>query len=103
MAQASHTIILLQADPSYESRTFLDFANVALSIDAIVKMFEHKLREMNPRIQQITYDVSDLFKYIDGFHDICALVFDRNSAKYDPKDRNWIKEKIYNLLRKQAA
>jgi hypothetical protein len=64
------------------------------SLDALVKMFEIKLNEMNPRSHQITYDISDLFKYIDSFNDICALVLDRNTGKYDPKDREWIKEKV---------
>lgn len=90
----SHTIVLLQATGNYQSRSYLDFPTVSAAIDAVVKMYEHKLNEMNPRAQQITYDVADLFKYIDSFNDICALVLDKSSGKYDPKDREWIKEKV---------
>ena len=95
----SHTIVLLQASGNYQSRSYLDFPTVAAAIDAVVKMYEHKLNEMNPRAQQITYDVADLFKYIDSFNDICALVLDKSSGKYDPKDREWIKEKVPNPQR----
>lgn len=63
-------------------------------MDGIIKMFEHKLNELNPRAAEITYDVSDLFKYLDSFNDICALVFDSRSGNYAPKDRNWLKDKV---------
>ena len=66
-------------------------------------MYEHKLKELNPSIQQITYDVTDLYKYIDNLHDICGLVFDPATNKYDPQDRNWIKNKIFQHLRSKAA
>lgn len=57
-------------------------------------MYEHKLKELNPQVQHITYDISDLYNYIDNLHDICGLVLDTNSNKYDPKDRKWIKTKV---------
>lgn len=98
----SHTIVLLQATGNYQSRSYLDFPSVTAAIDAVVKMYEHKLNEMNPRAQQITYDIADLFKYIDSFNDICALVLDKSSGKYDPKDREWIKEKVKLLERTPA-
>ena len=66
-------------------------------------MYEHKLKELNPTIQQITYDVTDLYKYIDNLHDICGLVFDPATNKYEPQDRTWIKNKIFQHLRSKAA
>ena len=70
---------------------------------AIVKMYEHKLKELNPSVQNITYDISDLYTYIDNIHDICGLVLDRASNKYDPKDRSWIKNSVFQHLRSQAG
>ena len=52
----------------------MDFASVSIAMDALVKMYEHKLRELNPGIQNITYDVSDLYNYLDSLHDVCAMV-----------------------------
>ena len=66
-------------------------------------MYEHKLKELNPAIKNITYDVSDLYKYIDNLHDICGLVFDPSTNKYDPQDRNWIKSKIFQHLKSKAT
>lgn len=42
---------------------------------AIVKMYEHKLKELNPDIEHITYDINDLYNYIDSLHDICGLMY----------------------------
>lgn len=44
------------------------------AMDALVKMYEHKLKELNPTVQNITYDVSDLYNFMDNMHDLCALV-----------------------------
>lgn len=41
---------------------------------AVVKLYEHKLKELNPQVKQITYDIADLNNYLDTLQDICALV-----------------------------
>ena len=61
-----------------------------------------KLKELNPQIGHITYDISDLFKFPDSMTDLCAMVFDHATQKYDPKDRNWVKEQVVNYLRNAA-
>ena len=61
-----------------------------------------KLKELNPQIGHITYDISDLFKFLDSMTDLCAMVFDHATQKYDPKDRNWVKEQVVNYLRNAA-
>jgi hypothetical protein len=66
-------------------------------------MYEHKLKELNPSVQNITYDISDLYTYLDNLHDICSLVLDPATNKYDPKDRTWIKQKVFQHLRSQAG
>lgn len=43
-------------------------------MDAIVKMYEHKLKDLNPNAQNITYDINHLYAFLDSLHDICALV-----------------------------
>ena len=52
----------------------MDFAGVNAAMDALVKMYEHKLKELNPTIQNITYDITDLYTFLDSIHDLCALV-----------------------------
>lgn len=95
------------------------------SFVAIVKMYEHKLKELNPEIEHITYDINDLYNYIDGLHDICGLMYllshphlslpfshhptpsflscNPETNAYEPKGRDWIKAKIFQQLKQQAA
>jgi hypothetical protein len=52
----------------------MDFSSVGAALDAIVKMYEHKLKELNPAVQNITYDINDLYNFLDSLYDVCALV-----------------------------
>mmetsp|Transcript_10444 Transcript_10444/g.15895 ORF Transcript_10444/g.15895 Transcript_10444/m.15895 type:complete len:104 (+) Transcript_10444:109-420(+) len=103
MSGKKHTVILIQHTPQFSTRTYVDFDSVNGAMDAIVKMYEHKLKELNPGIQHITYDISDLYNYIDSLHDICGLVCDPATSVYEPKGRDWIKAKVFQQLKQQAA
>mmetsp|Transcript_8958 Transcript_8958/g.7999 ORF Transcript_8958/g.7999 Transcript_8958/m.7999 type:complete len:104 (+) Transcript_8958:28-339(+) len=103
MATGKHTIVLVQYNNSIQSRTYMDFPGVNAAMDAIVKMYEHKLKELNPQVPRITYEITDLYKYLDELKDVCALVFEPSTNQYDPKDRNWIKTKVFAHLKGQAA
>jgi hypothetical protein len=64
----------------------------------IIMSFEARLKEMNPRSRQLTYNLPELLDYIDSLSDISALVFDDRSRAYIPHDRVWIKQKVANML-----
>lgn len=83
----------------------MDFPSVNLAMDAVVKMYEHKLRDLNPKLasETITYDIAHLYEFLDSLHDICALVLDHNTNQYNPHDKAWIKNKIFSHLRGQAT
>lgn len=66
-------------------------------------MFEEHLKRENPNLPSITYDISQLFDYIDSLADMSCLVFQRSTNTYAPYAKDWIKERIYILLRRQAA
>eukprot|EP00601_Ochromonadales_sp_CCMP2298_P006843 CAMPEP_0173209072 /NCGR_PEP_ID=MMETSP1141-20130122/22886_1 /TAXON_ID=483371 /ORGANISM="non described non described, Strain CCMP2298" /LENGTH=90 /DNA_ID=CAMNT_0014135629 /DNA_START=37 /DNA_END=306 /DNA_ORIENTATION=+ len=87
--EGKHTIILVQYTNSFQTRSYMDFQGVNAAMDAIVKMYEHKLKELNPGIENITYDISDLYKYLDNLQDVCALVLDPATTKYSPHDKAW--------------
>jgi len=40
----------------------------------VIKMYEGRLRELNPGVSNISYDISDLFAYIDSLPDMAAMV-----------------------------
>ena len=44
-----------------------------------------------------------LFDFIDELADLSCLVYQKNSQTYLPYNKDWVKEKIYILLRNQAG
>ena len=48
--------------------------------DAIITMYEGKLKELNPGLGHIQYDISDLNAYLDTFADVTAMVSESISA-----------------------
>lgn len=110
-----------------------------MEMAGICGLYERKIRDINPMIPNITYDITDLYNFIDGLADISALVWvqynfedhqsllDHYGAKliphvpvqsltfmfsacsYDheihaflPYDRQWIKQKLFQHLKKLA-
>ena len=99
----AHTIILIQYTNAYDSRGYLDFPTVKDAMDGLIKMYEMKLKELNPQMPHIQYDIKNLFEFLDSLTDLVALVFDSSSKKYDPKDRQFVKDRIVTHLRKQVG
>ena len=66
-------------------------------------MFEKQLKELNPQLRNITYEINDLQKYIDNFPDISVLVYEPQIQAYKPFSKDWIKRKVYQILRNQAS
>lgn len=55
--------------------TFCDVCILFVCHDlGICETFEKRLRDANPSLNNITYDISDLYKYIDALTDMSALV-----------------------------
>nr|QFS19072.1 enhancer of rudimentary 1 [Apopellia endiviifolia (species B)] len=103
MAQNRHTIVLMQPISNRATRTFMDFDTVSSAMDGICGIYEKKLKDMNPQLRNITYDIADLYKFIDSLIDMSALVFDPSMNAYVPYDRQWIKQRAFQHLKKLAG
>eukprot|EP00004_Rigifila_ramosa_P003244 TRINITY_DN1344_c0_g1_i2.p1 TRINITY_DN1344_c0_g1~~TRINITY_DN1344_c0_g1_i2.p1 ORF type:complete len:114 (-),score=37.88 TRINITY_DN1344_c0_g1_i2:74-388(-) len=103
MQSGKHTILLVQFTPEMRTRTFLDFETLTMAMDGVLSLFEQKLRQLNPHIQQITYDLTQLHQYIDSLTDISALVYEPQINAYIPYNREWIKNRALLHLRKVAG
>ncbi|DAZ98070.1 TPA: hypothetical protein N0F65_001945, partial [Lagenidium giganteum] len=101
--QAKHTIILVQYTRDPNSRTYLDFESVNAGMDGVVKMYEAKLKQLNPQLKNITYDIQDLYNYIDSLTDLSALVLDLETKTYLPCGKEWIKKKVFQVLKNQCG
>lgn len=98
-----HTILLVQFALDDKTRTFLDFEDISKLVDGICQMYEQKLKVDHPDKQDVTYDVSQLFNYLDDLKDLGALVYNVNIKAYEPKGRDWVKLQVYNGLKHQAS
>jgi len=96
-----HTIILIQPTHLRSSRTFMDYESVDAAMDGICGIFENRLKELSPNRRHITYDISELYQFIDSLGDLSALVLDHNM--YAPCNKEWIKDKLTTHLKRQAG
>ncbi|ONM16224.1 Enhancer of rudimentary-like protein [Zea mays] len=91
-----HTIILMQPSQNRSTRTFMDYDSVNHALDGM------KIRNINPMVRNLTYDIGDLYNFIDGLTDISALVYDDSLHAFLPYDRQWIKQKLFQHLKRLA-
>uniref|UniRef100_A0A4X2JX81 Enhancer of rudimentary homolog n=1 Tax=Vombatus ursinus TaxID=29139 RepID=A0A4X2JX81_VOMUR len=56
-------------------RTYADYESVNECIEGVCKMYEEHLKGMNPNSPSITYDISQLFDFIDDLADLSCLVY----------------------------
>ncbi|KAJ8635250.1 hypothetical protein MRB53_009517 [Persea americana] len=98
-----HTIILMQTSQNRATRTFMDYDSISQAMDGICGLYERKLKDLNPAILNITYDIADLYNFIDGLADMSALVYDHSRQAYLPYDRHWIKQRTFQHLKKRAT
>lgn len=85
------------------------FALVVLIL-GLISMYEKRLKQINPGVRNIQYNVKDFNNYLDHMGDACALVyffetkfrFDSNTLSYQPHDREWLKSKVLQSFMKMA-
>ena len=61
------------------------------------------LKRLNPNLRNITYDISDLYRYIDNLADLSALVYHPQLNAYIPCNRDWIKQRAFQHLKRMAT
>ena len=88
-------------DPA--SKLWEDYDNVEDAMDGVCRMYERHLKKEYPTKKQITYDVANLFDYIQDMPDMSCLVFSDKYKVYEPKGKQWIKDEVLKHLKKQAA
>ena len=100
----AHTILLVQQQVKKpETRVWADYETLNQCLEGVCKIYEEQLKQQNPTAPTITYDISQLFKFIDQLADLSCLEFDPATGTYIPHTKDWIKENIYALLRNQAG
>ena len=66
MSESAAVIALLQFNATQSSRMFFDHESLAAALDNICALYEKELKLLNPKIANITYDIADLYSYLDA-------------------------------------
>lgn len=59
-----HVVLLIQFRGNRSLWT--DFSSVAECCEYICKLYEQKLQRHNPDVEEMTYDISELYYYVDN-------------------------------------
>lgn len=100
--EEQHTILLSQYNDSAGAKIWEDYECLSQAIDGVIQMFERQLKKTNPDKRQITYDIRDLFGYIDELTDLGLMLLDPEKQVYKAKGKKWIKKQILTHLKEQA-
>jgi len=65
-------------------------------MEGLIRMYENYLQKINQGVKNITYDIKNLYQYIDRLPECAALVSDKGA--FTPRGKNWIKEQLYAKL-----
>lgn len=78
----SHTILLVQPGARPETRTYSDYESVNEALEGVCKIYEEHLKRRNPNTPTITYDISQLFDFLDQVrvNKHCSSVFILSSS-----------------------
>ncbi|CAI2384932.1 unnamed protein product [Moneuplotes crassus] len=95
----SHTIMMIQFIEDENSRTYLDFETLPKAFQALMELYEQKLKQMNPNLNSISYDCHELQNYIDSLRDISFLVLNSKGSQYAPHGKKWIKSNLYEFVK----
>eukprot|EP00798_Chlamydomonas_sp_ICE-L_P018858 gene18858-25411_t len=96
--EKNHTIVMVQTSKHDSTRFYFDHASQAEAIEGVLRMYETRLKELNPGAKTITYDLTSLTQYMDDLREINILSWDPTIQGYKKWDRKWLKAKLQELL-----
>jgi hypothetical protein len=99
----NHTIVLVQTTNNPSSRGYSDYNTLSAALDHITELFEAQLKASHPHSAEITYDYSELERFLDNsLFDLVLLVYDPTIIAYIPHNKAKIKQLILNQFKEQA-
>uniref|UniRef100_A0A1A9VZL7 Enhancer of rudimentary homolog n=1 Tax=Glossina brevipalpis TaxID=37001 RepID=A0A1A9VZL7_9MUSC len=92
-------LIILFVQTNFWSKTheYNEYNSVVECLEGVRDMYEEYLKHTNPNKSTITYDINELFDFLDQLPDIGCLVYKTSTRTYIPYNKEWIKNKIYTL------
>ncbi len=70
-AEKNHTIVLVQMSKHDSTRFYTDHPSLSDAIEGVLRMYETRLKELNPGAKTINYDIASLTQYVDDLVRAC--------------------------------
>lgn len=86
-------MLLLQMDSRGSTRLWAEFPTLQHSIDEIIRLYETNAKETTT-LTKITYQIEDLYRFVDGLHEVCVLEYSETVNAYVPHGRDWVREMV---------
>eukprot|EP00923_Selenidium_pygospionis_P053084 GHVN01091954.1.p1 GENE.GHVN01091954.1~~GHVN01091954.1.p1 ORF type:complete len:105 (+),score=8.94 GHVN01091954.1:73-387(+) len=99
----AHTIVMVQFSSDRNSRTYMDYESETEAFDGVCQLYEQALKVLNPGGKDVSYEILDLYRYIDNLADFGILVYDSQISGYVPHDKNWAKTNVFLRLKNQVS
>ncbi|CEM27182.1 unnamed protein product [Vitrella brassicaformis CCMP3155] len=100
------TLLLVKFSTHRDSRTYVEYRDLKHALEGVCQLYESGLKAVNPNIRNITYDLNDLFGYINSLQEIVCftptLDRERRVVGYRRLDRAQIKDALFTHLKRQA-
>ncbi|CAG9802351.1 unnamed protein product [Chironomus riparius] len=97
-----HLILLIQFSSNPKSKHYYDFESIPDAVKHICTLYEEKLKKINQKVPYITYDIMNLYQYVDELQD-CSMLVDRGDGRnYIAYPKLWVKQKIFHILRHEV-
>lgn len=115
-----HLILLIQFTNNVKTRRYHDCESIAECVKYICSLYEESLKKRNQNMSYITYDIMNLYQYIDEvilfnlnlsntiliflqMHDLSVLIDRFDGKNYRAYAKEWIKQKIFHVLRDEVV
>eukprot|EP00939_MAST-03C_sp_MAST-3C-sp1_P004290 g4290.t1 len=87
-----------------ENTHWAEYKSVPEACKGVINMYEGYLAQQNGgKRGSITYQIQNLFKYIEQLPECAAFVMESKSGMYTPRGKNWLKTQILSHLKGEAT
>lgn len=97
----SDVMLLVQFSAKLESRTFVEYNSLRAALNGICQLYEQALKESEPGVRKISYNMNDLFMYLDKMHKIILFLYHPPTRTYKVHDKIWLKDKLVKHVQGQ--
>jgi len=99
----NHVVLLTQHDKNPRSKIWSEYKSLSQALDGVIEMFEKELEKSSHGKSEISYDVQQLFAYVDKLKDLRVMMLDSRAQMYTSKSKPWIKKQILAQLQGQLG